>query len=390
MNTLKSVNGPSTFPISYHGEFFYRSGSTNQKLTGIALTDFISRKNGILWEDATVNEVSIDDLDDESFKIFRREALRKKRMTEAELNVSNRELLEKLHLMRDGKLTRAAVLLFYKDPSIVQVGSFIKVGKFDESGLVVYHHELEESFIVNATKVVDLIYLMYLKAKISYEHDMRVEEYPFAREAIREAIYNAIAHNCYMYGSPIQIKVSEDSLTIGNRCILPEGWTVDTFMQAHDSEPYNPNIANVFYRAGFIESWGQGIQKICKECSAIGEALPEYELIGTSLRVKFKALESALIIDPQNQGIHNTTSNEPNYDPNRDPNDLNRDPNSSGHSLDEQILSLIKKQGDITRARLSLELGVSESTIKRAFKKLLTKGIITRIGNKRSGYWKVN
>ncbi|HAR80478.1 MAG TPA: ATP-dependent DNA helicase [Succinivibrionaceae bacterium] len=346
--------------------------------------------NGILWEDATVNEVSIDDLDDESFKIFRREALRKKRMTEAELNVSNRELLEKLHLMRDGKLTRAAVLLFYKDPSIVQVGSFIKVGKFDESGLVVYHHELEESFIVNATKVVDLIYLMYLKAKISYEHDMRVEEYPFAREAIREAIYNAIAHNCYMYGSPIQIKVSEDSLTIGNRCILPEGWTVDTFMQAHDSEPYNPNIANVFYRAGFIESWGQGIQKICKECSAIGEALPEYELIGTSLRVKFKALESALIIDPQNQGLHNTTSNEPNYAPNRDPNDPNRDQNSSGHSLDEQILSLIKKQGDITRARLSLELGVSESTIKRAFKKLLTKGIITRIGNKRSGYWKVN
>lgn len=73
--------------------------------------------------------------------------------------------------------------------------------------ILIDHHELEESFIVNATKVVDLIYLMYLKAKISYEHDIRVEEYPFAREAIREAIYNAIAHNCYMYGSPIQIKV---------------------------------------------------------------------------------------------------------------------------------------------------------------------------------------
>lgn len=73
--------------------------------------------------------------------------------------------------------------------------------------ILIDHHELEESFIVNATKVVDLIYLMYLKAKISYELDIRVEENPFAREAIREAIYNAIAHNCYMYGSPIQIKV---------------------------------------------------------------------------------------------------------------------------------------------------------------------------------------
>ncbi len=373
------IEGPSTFPINYHGEFYYRSGATNQKLTGIALTDFIARKNGILWEDAIVNDLNVEDLDDESFKIFRREALRKKRMTEAELNVSNRELLEKLHLLNEGKLTRAAVLLFYKDPSVVQTGSFIKVGKFDKDGLVVYHHDLEESFIVNATKVVDLIYLMYLKAKISYEHDIRVEEYPFAREAIREAIYNAIAHNCYRYGTPIQIKVMEDSLTIGNRCILPEGWSVDTFMEAHNSEPYNPNIANVFYRAGFIENWGQGIQKICKECRAIGAELPEYELIGTLLRVKFNALQSALIKESEAQVLPN--------DPNHDP---NHDPNPSGNSLDEQILNLIRKQRNITRARLSTELGVSDSTVKRAFKKLLDEGIITRIGSKRSGYWKVN
>ena len=48
--------------------------------------------------------------------------------------------------------------------------------------------------------------------------------------------------------------------------ILPEGWTVDTFMEPHDSKPYNPDIANVFYRAGYIEHWGRGIQKICDPC----------------------------------------------------------------------------------------------------------------------------
>ena len=31
--------------------------------------------------------------------------------------------------------------------------------------------------------------IIYLKAKITYEHDRRVETYPFARNAIREAIY---------------------------------------------------------------------------------------------------------------------------------------------------------------------------------------------------------
>ena len=77
------------------------------------------------------------------------------------------------------------------------------MGKRLNQGRVVYHNDLEESLIVNASKV---IYQMYLKAKIGYEHDVRVEEYPFAREAIREAVYNAIAHNCYMYGTPIQIR----------------------------------------------------------------------------------------------------------------------------------------------------------------------------------------
>lgn len=42
------------------------------------------------------------------------------------------------------------------------------------------------------------------------------------------------------------------------QCIFPEGWTVETLMAPHDSVPYNPDIANVFYRAGYIEHWGRG------------------------------------------------------------------------------------------------------------------------------------
>jgi ATP-dependent DNA helicase RecG len=74
---------PSSFPISYHGEYHYRSGSTKQQLTGIALSQFIMRKTGFRWEDVTVDNISADDLDAEGFRIFRREALRSKRMTAA-------------------------------------------------------------------------------------------------------------------------------------------------------------------------------------------------------------------------------------------------------------------------------------------------------------------
>ncbi len=359
---------PSSFPISYHGEFHYRSGATKQQLTGTALSEFIMQKTGFRWEDVSVDNITVEDLDDESFKIFRREALSKKRMTEAELNVSNEELLQKLHLIVDGKLKRSAVLLFYKDPEIIQNGCFIKVGKFDERGRVVYHNDLEESLIVNASKVIDLIYQMYLKAKISYEHDIRVEEYPFAREAIREAVYNAIAHNCYMYGTPIQIRVMDYAITISNSCILPEGWTVDTLMEPHDSKPYNPDIARVFYRAGLIENWGQGIQKICDECQSIGAELPVYELTGTTLRIKFKALESALIDQPQVPKDHYDTLDD---------------------TLANRIITMIIEEPSITQGALAEKTKVSVPTIKRTMKKLSDNGKIVRKGGKRYGYWKV-
>ena len=376
---------PSTFPISYHGEYHYRSGSTKQQLTGIALSEFIMRKTGFRWEDVTVDDISVNDLDDESFKIFRREALRKKRMSEAELNVSNEELLQKLHLIKDGKLKRSAVLLFYHDPGAVQVGSFIKVGKFDENDIVVYHNDLEESLIVNANKVIDLIFQMYLKAKISYEHDKRVEDYPFAREAIREAVYNAIAHNCYMYGVPIQIRVKEDSITISNSCILPENWTVDTLMEKHDSKPYNPEIANVFYRAGFIENWGQGIQKICNECQKIGAELPSYELIGTTLRISFKALERALIDQPGDNSdvLKNKTSN-------KTSDKTSNEVLFEGLSKDENtLLIVIKKAPYATQDFYAQETSFSLSKVQRMMKKLQNDKIIWRNGSKRKGSWEI-
>lgn len=364
--------GPSSFPISYHGEFHYRSGATKQQLTGIALTEFITKKTGVRWEDVTVDGITVDDLDEESFKIFRREALRSKRMTEAELNISNEELLSKLKLLSNGKLKRSAVLLFYGDPSIVQVGSFVKVGKF-ANGTVEYHDDLEGSLISTADKVVDLIFLKYLKAKITYEHDRRVETYPFARNAIREAIYNAIAHNCYMYGTPIQIRIEEEQIIISNRCILPEGWTAETLMQPHDSIPYNPDIANVFYRAGYIETWGQGIQKICDECIALGAELPRYEILGTGIRVYFPALRSALIDQPIVPKGHSAKS----Y-------------GTLDGTMALKITDVIRRKPEITLDQLSEEVGIARRTLVRYMSAFKETGRIERVGGKRYGHWEIN
>ena len=363
---------PSSFPISYHGEFHYRSGATKQQLTGIALSEFIMQKTGFRWEDVTVDNITVDDLDEESFRIFRREAKRRQRMTEDELNIPNAELLEKLHLIVDGKLKRSAVLLFYHDPAVVQNGSHVQIGRFGKGADILYQDMLEGSLISTADKVVDLIYLKYLKAKITFEHDRRVETYPFAREAVREAVYNAIIHNCYMYGSPIQIRIEDDAMIISNSCILPEGWTVDTLMEPHNSRPYNPDIANVFYRAGYIEHWGRGIQKICDACKELGAELPVYELVGNGLRVHFKALESALIDEPKT--------------PNRQ--DVGKDVGLEV-GLAEKIIDLILDNSEIKMSEMAEKLAVTTRTIEREMKKLREFGRVERVGGKRYGHWEV-
>ena len=91
----------------------------------------------------------------------------------------------------------------------------------------------------------------------------RIERYFVPEEALREALLNALCHKQYQSGVPIQISVYEDKLYIANCGCLPENWTLENLMSKHASSPYNPNIAHVFYLAGFIESWGRGIEKIC-------------------------------------------------------------------------------------------------------------------------------
>ena len=79
---------------------------THLLLRGAALTEFLLSKTGYKWDAVPVDGVKVEDLDKESFDIFRREALRSGRMTEEDLNMSNEQLLDNLGLLEQGKLKR--------------------------------------------------------------------------------------------------------------------------------------------------------------------------------------------------------------------------------------------------------------------------------------------
>lgn len=220
LDYIEIIVNPSTYPVSYHGEYHYRSGSTKQQLRGSALTEFLVRKTGYRWDAVPVDSVAVSDLDIESFEIFRKETVRTERMTKRDVECSNEELLEKLGLITDGKLKRAAVLLFYRNPQRLFTGCYVKIGRFGIGSDLQYQDVVEGSLILIADRVVDLIYLKYLKAKITYENDVRVETYPFAREAVREAVYNALIHCKWEDGIPIQIRIEDKNMYISNACVF--------------------------------------------------------------------------------------------------------------------------------------------------------------------------
>jgi ATP-dependent DNA helicase RecG len=132
-----------------------------------------------------------------------------------------------------------------------------------------------------------------MKANISYEGVTRVETYPYPKEALRETIYNAIVHKNYATLIPIQISVYADKIYIGNDCVFPDDWTVDDLLGKHRSRPYNPLIANTFFRAGYIEAWGRSIEKIKESCIENGNDMAEYQVKPSEVMVMFYGLHDA-------------------------------------------------------------------------------------------------
>lgn len=145
--------------------------------------------------------------------------------------------------MNGSYLTNAAMLLFSKDPEKWQLGAYVKIGFFETDADLLYQDEIHGSILEQIDKIVELVYLKYMKAKISYEGMQRIERYFVPEADLREALLNALCHKQYQSGVPIQISVYEDRLYIANCGCLPENWTLENLMRKHASSPYNPNIA---------------------------------------------------------------------------------------------------------------------------------------------------
>lgn len=191
-------------------------------------------------------------------------------------------MLENLKLTENDYLKRATILLFHPDPEKFITGAYIKIGYFETDDDLRFQDEIHGNLFEQVEKTMEILFTKYFKAFISYEGIHRVETFEYPEDAVREALLNAIAHKDYSGLTPIQISVYKDKIMIWNEGQLPESWTVEKLLVKHPSMPYNPDIANTFFRSGYIEAWGRGFSKMTSQFLAAGlpEPLYYYETSG--------------------------------------------------------------------------------------------------------------
>ena len=266
---------PCSVPISYNGKYYIRSGSTVQELQGKDLADFLMKKSGSTWDDIVEERADFNEIDNHSIEKFKKYAV--DRIPSIVNEIDNTALLQKLNLIDDKDLKRAAVLLFSNDPQKFYLQSAVRIGKFLTDTEIQTTDIVEGNLFAQLESALEILRTKYLVSNIKYEgiHRRDILEYPY--EALREAIINALIHRDYSGTSQIQIRVYPDKLMIMNEGKLPPEIPVEKLKTNHLSIPRNTLLAKIFYYAGFIESWGHGTIKIVENC--IEQGLPEPDFI---------------------------------------------------------------------------------------------------------------
>lgn len=215
-----------------------------------------------------------------------------------------------------------------------------------------------------ADRVVDMLKAKYLTMPITFKGMDRIEKLEVPEEALREILYNAIIHKDYT-GVHIQMRVWGDHVEVWNEGELPTGYTPETLFKQHSSRPRNKNIANAFFKAGFIDAWGRGYKKIREGFEAAGLPMPVVENFCGGVKVTFQrktATENATDIATENATVK-----------------LNK--------TQEKIMAILHGDKYATYDVIAKQLRVERTTVWRNIKKLQEIGRLRRVGGDNGGYW---
>lgn len=290
------VSESTSKPVFYRDKAYIRVGRTNQKLSSTEIRNLITTEHRVTsWDEQVVTEASFEDIDGNKLTDFLKLAVLKRNL-DLDPKSPIEEALSRLDLLRDGKLTNAAILLFGKNPQKFVLQAFTQCGKFKGVDTLEFEdmHDFKASIIDQRDDALRFAE-KHIRRSARIEGSERVEEFEYPIESIREAITNAICHRDYRINSSVQIRIFDDRMEIWGCGPLPEPLTVEDLKNQHESIRRNPLIAEFFFKIGFIERWGTGTQRIIDFCLEQGLPEPLFEIKSGSLVVtlrKYKYTES--------------------------------------------------------------------------------------------------
>ncbi len=347
-------------PYSAYGKYYIRVADESRELTPAELKEMmLSSEYSERWEQFET-EYTIKDVDEAALKDFYNRATACGRLPDEGFDAE--KLLNKLCLLKNGKLNNAGYVLFGNNgPVTLKMAVFAS----DEKLTFLDINRAED----NIFRLVDTA-LTYIKKNIRWRAEIgsvtreEIPEIPL--KALREIVINSFAHAQYGTTTQHEIDIHPGKVVIYNPGEFPPEFSPEDFATKNLSSIIrNELIANVLYLCHDIESFGSGFKRVYTLCNQNGvECSYEKTPIGFS----FVFLRN----DP------NAKVNVPKSDKNV-PVVLSK--------TEKAVYELLKVQPNLTREELSIEISKTVKTVQRALDGLKTKGLISRVGTNRSGYW---
>ena len=269
-------------PIDFDGTAYIRVGSSTTELAKHPEMERIIWTKGYDWSGEICEGASLSDLDTEALEYARREfSARQKNFVKDLENWSAETLLSKLKLMRDDKLTNAAVVLLghseaagLLSPAEARI-SWVLRGERNEDND--YKH-IEPPFLLAGNKLLERI--RDLKVRILSEGNISPIELPrYDPWVLREALHNCIAHQDYPQGGRVWVIEHPDRIKFTNVGDFLPG-DIETVIYRDAPYPIYRNglLAESMTDLGMMDSRGGGIKQMFSTQQERAFPLPDYNL----------------------------------------------------------------------------------------------------------------
>ena len=256
-------------PYLYKAKAYKRNDTATIEVDTLELSRLILDGKNIRFEELPCKEQEL------SFEILHRKLKEK-----IQIETFNRDTLKTLNLYDDvNGFNNAAGILADKNhfPGI-------DIVKFGETISIIQKRlTFENASVLDVyERAIDVFRDYYQYEVIQGADRMKMEKIPEA--AFREAIANALIHRVWDVNSQIRVSMFDDRIEIVSPGGLPSGITEEEYLSGKLSVLRNRNLANVFYRLGFVEIFGTGITRI-KQLYAEGLIKPEFDVSENAIKI---------------------------------------------------------------------------------------------------------